>query len=262
MPLGCRYTGEMASIDDFVNSPCDELLNSYRKDQLVKVAEHYGVEFPKKFNKDELLTTLKDQLVEREVLPVPVGSFKTPVDEYSVLDVDSTRVTEPVTFSKMAPVMTGLGFTLEQQKELIQQEHQNTLDLQKLKQDAHLREAELAHVQARQQLELERYKLELMSQGKLQTKPQMFGESELFVPPILSFDVAVNLRLVPKFNEKDPDIFFVLFERLAEARNWSDAERTLLLQCVLTGKAQEALSALTVLVLCHDPKLAVTFCSK
>lgn len=54
------------------------------------------------------------------------------------------------------------------------------------------------------------------------------------------------MRLVPKFNEKDPDIFFVLFERLAEARNWSDAERTLLLQCVLTGKAQEVFSALSV----------------
>ena len=38
----------------------------------------------------------------------------------------------------------------------------------------------------------------------------------------------------------------MLFERLAEARNWSDAERTLLLQCVLTGKAQEVFSALSV----------------
>lgn len=38
----------------------------------------------------------------------------------------------------------------------------------------------------------------------------------------------------------------MLFERLAEARHWSDAERTLLLQCFLTGKAQEAYSALSV----------------
>lgn len=59
-------------------------------------------------------------------------------------------------------------------------------------------------------------------------------------------DIVANLRLVPKFNEDDPDIFFTLFERLAESRKWMDAECTLLLQCVLTGKAQEAYSALSV----------------
>lgn len=52
-----------------------------------------------------------------------------------------------------------------------------------------------------------------------------------------------NLRYVPKFNERDPDTFFKLFERVAAARGWPDAERILLLQCVLTGKAQEAYSA-------------------
>ena len=34
-------------------------------------------------------------------------------------------------------------------------------------------------------------------------------------------------------------------ERLAEARDWSDVERTLLLQCVFSGKAQEAFAAMT-----------------
>ena len=33
---------------------------------------------------------------------------------------------------------------------------------------------------------------------------------------------------------------------MAESRRWSDSDRTLLLQCVLTGKAQEAYSALTI----------------
>lgn len=32
------------------------------------------------------------------------------------------------------------------------------------------------------------------------------------------FDASVNLLLVPKFNERDPDILFVLFE----SRKWSD----------------------------------------
>ena len=36
--------------------------------------------------------------------------------------------------------------------------------------------------------------------------------------------------------------FFTLFERVAAARYWSDSDRVLLLQCVLTG--QEAYSAI------------------
>lgn len=39
-------------------------------------------------------------------------------------------------------------------------------------------------------------------------------------------------------------MFFVMFKRLAEARSWSDNVHTLLLQCILKGKAQEAYSSL------------------
>jgi len=60
------------------------------------------------------------------------------------------------------------------------------------------------------------------------------------------FDVSQNLQLLPKFDESDPDTYFTLFERIAAARAWSDLDRTMLLQCVLTGKAREAFSALSV----------------
>lgn len=68
-------------------------------------------------------------------------------------------------------------------------------------------------------LQLERYKLDLISEDKLLAEP-MIDELISRVPP--------NLGLVPKFNERDPDIFFVLPKRLPEVRNWSDAEHTLL----------------------------------
>lgn len=60
------------------------------------------------------------------------------------------------------------------------------------------------------------------------------------------FDVAKNLHLLPKFDEADPDTYFTLFERIADSRAWSDLDKTTLLQCVLTGKALEAFSALSV----------------
>ena len=53
------------------------------------------------------------------------------------------------------------------------------------------------------------------------------------------FDVSTCLRLVPKFSERDPDTFSLLFERLARNRNSIYSEQTLLLQCVLTGRPRK-----------------------
>lgn len=44
------------------------------------------------------------------------------------------------------------------------------------------------------------------------------------------------------FIEKVPDLF-KLFEHVPDSQAWPDADRTLMLQCVLTGKAHSSLSA-------------------
>lgn len=80
-------------------------------------------------------------------------------------------------------------------------------------------------------VELQKYCLEIREGGQNGSADALQGASQMF-------DTAGNLRLVPKFNERDPDTFFILFERIAEARDWPIKERTLLLQCVLTGRAQ------------------------
>ena len=82
------------------------------------------------------------------------------------------------------------------------------------------------------QLELEQTKLRVLDRDESRSVPARDGR-----------DLSASLRLVPKFNERDPDTFFTLFERVSETRQWPDEEKVLLLQCVLTGKAQEAYSA-------------------
>uniref|UniRef100_A0A8D0A5Q3 SCAN box domain-containing protein n=1 Tax=Sander lucioperca TaxID=283035 RepID=A0A8D0A5Q3_SANLU len=69
----------------------------------------------------------------------------------------------------MAPVLAGFGagLSFEEQKQLLLLQLQNAKELEKVRQDVRLREAELAHDQARQQVELERYRLDLISKGKL-----------------------------------------------------------------------------------------------
>ncbi|KAK0144238.1 Pro-Pol polyprotein [Merluccius polli] len=110
------------------------------------------------------------------------------------------------------------GLTFEQRKELIMLQYEQDRIMQR---DRLNHQAELDH---------ERGKREA-NQGKRDSE----GASE----------TAADLRLVPKFNTDDPDTFFSLFERLAEARQWSPGRRCLLLQCVLTGRAQEAYASLS-----------------
>lgn len=81
----------MASIEDFVQSPSEDLLNSYKKDQLLKVADHYGVKLLKKSNKDEVLATLKAHLVEEKVLSVLAVGANAPVEMNGFADVASPR---------------------------------------------------------------------------------------------------------------------------------------------------------------------------
>ena len=60
------------------------------------------------------------------------------------------------------------------------------------------------------------------------------------------FDVMKHIRLVPPFQEKEVDKYFLYFEKVAENLKWPKEHWTLLLQSVIIGKAQEIYTQLTV----------------
>lgn len=57
-------------------------------------------------------------------------------------------------------------------------------------------------------------------------------------------DLNKWIRLVPPFNEKDVDCYFVMFECAANSLKWPRDVWSLLLQSVLTGKAQDAYASM------------------
>ena len=61
-----------------------------------------------------------------------------------------------------------------------------------------------------------------------------------------NFDVTKHIRLVPPFQEKEVDKYFLHFEKVAENLNWPKEHWTLLLQSVLIGKAREIYAQLGV----------------
>ena len=61
-----------------------------------------------------------------------------------------------------------------------------------------------------------------------------------------NFDVTKHIRLVPLFQEKEVDKYFLYFEKVAENLNWPKEHWTLLLQSALIGKAREIYTQLGV----------------
>ena len=155
----------------------------------------------------------------------------------SQFNVISTSSHVDVTPGKTGGVVEGaLGsksFSFEQQKELL---------LLQMAHDKMKYEAEQARIS------LERDKLSLLREGRLSIEAvqALGGVRGSSHGRASHFDLVGNLKLVPKFNERDPEKKISVFERVADTRAWPGADRRVMLQCVLTGKAQEALSALSV----------------
>ena len=229
----------MAGIEDFVASPCEELLDSCTKDQLLKVAEKYDIDLSglSDKRKGNVKALVKMQLIGKGVLVVKQGESGEPQAAQS--------------FS----IPSG-NFTFEQQKELLLLQLAHERDKQQWEVERQKIEMEKLRMEFEKQVAIERLRCEteqakidlqatrlgLVREGKL--SGEVWQGEDGSSPPSNSPDIVSSLCLLPKFNERDPDVFFSLFERLAEARSWSDSDRTLLLQCVLTGKAQEAYASL------------------
>ena len=79
--------------------------------------------------------------------------------------------------------------------------------------------------------------LELEGKSKSKTLPLDSGKS---------FDVTKHIRLVPPFQEKEVDKYFLHFEKVAENLKWPREHWTLLLQSVVIGKAREIYTQLSL----------------
>ena len=78
---------------------------------------------------------------------------------------------------------------------------------------------------------------EMEMQDKVKPKPLDLGTH---------FDVTKHIRLVPPFQEKEVDKYFLYFEKVAENLKWPKEHWTLLLQSVVIGKAREVYTQLSL----------------
>ena len=218
----------MTTIEDFAAAPSEPALDSLTKDQLLKVAEHYKIDIPDKRLKETVKSILKANLVDMGVLE------ETLIAEEEVAKESASQLTfeQRVELLKLQAEEKRLHMQMQSEERKMQIQSEEKIQFEKLKIE-------------QSKLELERTKLELIREGKLTAGEAGVAGNRSLGSQSQEFDIFGNLRLVPKFNEKDPETFFSMFERVAEVRKWPESARTLMLQCVLTGRAQEAYSCLS-----------------
>ena len=196
----------MASAKEFVQSPSMEVLETFKKDMLMQIAQELQLEVKRSTRKHELKRLIVEQLVDEDVLPD------------SCLEVYKPVPMEP-----------------SGQYEIRRLEIERELKLREFE----ARERELEAQQREKELEL-KHKREMRA---LELNARRIAHEESIAT---KFDLGKNVRLVPPFNESEVDKYFQHFERVAQNLKWPIDQWPLLLQSVLRGKAQEAYTALPI----------------
>lgn len=204
----------MAEVSDFVKAPSEEFLDRCTKEQLLRIADHFEIEVCDKRLKDTIKSILKVNLSEMGVLAV------------------GQQPDCPTNAAGLSRSSSVVNLTFEQQKELLllQLERDQMRQTETEKQFAI---EKLRHQTEQAKLSLQQYKLDLIKSGKSVSEGSVDFDTSSLCPGSAEecFDVLGNLRLLPKFNEKDPETFFSLFERVADTRKWPESSRTLMPQC-------------------------------
>ena len=213
------------SAEGFVTNVSWEAFDELKKPELMALAQYLDLEVKHAMRKQVIKNILIDRLVDDDLL-----------DE----------------------------FYLEEKVDLLQDESDNAVKLKQLEIQKEMEMAKLQLEQERLKMEekerqerlaIEKEKLEMEERVKLkeiEAKVQMEndklekqGSSDASTNS--GFDATIkNIRLVPKFEEKEVDKYFLHFEKITESLKWPKESWTLLLQSVFTGKAREIYSSLSI----------------
>ena len=213
-----------------------EPLKKLKKENLIKVAAHYGITPAIGATKSHILDLIKDHCVENNIIDEEEEKPIVETAEIVRLKLDFER--EERRLAREEAQRAREAAEAEAQKA---HEAARDLRLAELKEARELRELELKAEQEKALLEAEKeaaageHELKMASLGKQSPSDKASA-----------FDPARNIRLVPPFQEKEVDKYFAHFEKVADSLNWPKESWVLLLQSVLVGKAQEIYGSLSV----------------
>ena len=224
-----------------------EPLKKLKKENLIKVAAHYGITPAIGATKSHILDLIKDHCVENniidEVEEKPIAETAEIVRLKLEFEHEERRLAREE--AQRAREAAEAEAQKARDAEKAAREEARELRLAELKEARELRELELkaeqekallaAETEAKKEAAAREHELKMASLGKQSPSDKASV-----------FDPARNIRLVPPFQEKEVDKYFAHFEKVADSLNWPKESWVLLLQSVLVGKAQEIYGSLSV----------------
>ena len=210
-------------LDKFTAEQSVELLNLGKKTDLLNLAKHYKLsEIKSSMRKHEIKNILVQYFVDEEIFNENALSL--------IVDIQS--------------VSSSKDFELKfqiRQLEIQESEKEREWKEREKEREREEREKEREREREREEREKEREFQLKMREIEMQERANQSKQKIEY-----NFDVTKHIRLVPPFQEKEVDKYFLHFEKVAENLNWPKEHWTLLLQSVLIGKAREIYTQLGV----------------
>ena len=224
-----------------------EPLKKLKKENLVKVAAHYGITPAVGATKSHILNLIKDHCVEHDIIDEveekPIAEtaeiVRLKLDferEERRLAREAEKALQDAQFAEAQRAREAAEAKAKRAREAAEAEAEKARELRlaELKEARELRELELK-AEADKEAAAREHELKMAGLGIHSPKDKASA-----------FDPARNIRLVPPFQEKEVDKYFAHFEKVADSLNWPKESWVLLLQSVLVGKAQEIYGSLSV----------------
>ena len=233
-------------LDKFTAEPSVELLNLGKKTDLLNLAKHYKLsEIKSSMRKHEIKNILVQYFVDEEIfnenalsLIVDVQSVSSSKELELKFQIRQLEIQEKRRKEK--------GKERERRKRRGREgkrKGKRKGERRKRKEREEREEREKEREREREREREEREREEREKEREFQLRMREIEMQERANQPKqkieYNFDVAKHIRLVPPFQEKEVDKYFLHFEKVAENLNWPKEHWTLLLQSVLIGKAHE-----------------------
>ena len=225
--------------EDYIKAVTWENFDELKKPELFALSNYYEMGCKQNTRKQIIKNGLIDVLVGDDLLDIACLDKKEEVQTQFEGDVVKLKELD----LKMQIELEKLNF--EKEKLKIEEEERKA----KLEMEKALRQQEIDADTAIKQKELDLKQKELELKQKEMTD-KMALEHEKLAKGVLhkskDFDATKHIRLVPKFQEKEVDKYFMHFEKVATNLKRPKETWTVLLQSEFVGKAQEIYSALPV----------------
>ncbi|XP_064077627.1 uncharacterized protein LOC135195298 [Macrobrachium nipponense] len=207
----------MFNLEQFLLNPKDELprLHLAKKAELLTITQKWQIPSESSYVKARLISDILQFLIAKNVV------------KESDEEVEEVRyLTGAVATSKEDPEVTKMKLQLEleklkilnareeEEREIRKDERRREEEEREIRKDERRREAALQEVELQKKLaEIELSKTRETANIQLKTK-----EEERNLPE--KFDLGKAKKLIPTFDEKEPEVFFDTFEDTATSLEW------------------------------------------